>query len=656
MGTGKKESTRRAREGKQKDGNIKVKGENFYRSAKKVKQLNMYKEGKAQRDKDGNITKAASFQSRDVPTAVIEPNRKWFQNSRVISQESLTAFRSAMAEQAKDPNRFLLKSAKLPMSLIRDETSATKQKPALVDSFADVFGNKSTRKRVTMKDYSTLDDLANSAQKSIRSFNDRRSAMVQNGLLSAAAAASEGVESAIVDNALDAIDFVPPEVGHDESEALSNARMEPVFSKGQSRRIWNELYRTIDSSDVVIHVLDARDPIGTTCRTIQDYIKNDAPHKHLIYVLNKCDLVPSGVAARWVKTLQKTVPTCAFRASITNPFGKGSLISLLRQFSSLHADRKQISVGLVGYPNVGKSSVLNALLGKKACTVAPVPGETKVWQFVRLMKRIYLIDCPGIVPPDSNASPEDILLRGAVRTEKVYNPAQYIEAVLKKTKKHHMARTYELNNWTDSTDFIEQLSRKRGRLLAGGDADADGMARIVLNDFLRGKIPWFTPPPELSSEEQKAASTKGREDTKKRKRDDAESEVAKSIGASTPGTAEAAEGEDKDAEANAEAEAAEDAEVFGGFGSDSAPSDFGSDDEDDLISLGSISDEESDYGDDAETKEGDDAEEEENEDDDDDEEDASDADEADGDVTVESEDEAAPPEPIQKPKAKRQRR
>lgn len=249
------------------------------RSPEKVKQLNMFKEGRAQRDADGNITKAAAFQSRDVPTAVIEPNRKWFQNSRVISQDSLTAFRSAMAEQAKDPNRFLLKSAKLPMSLVRDETSATKQKPVLVDSFADVFGNKATRKRVTMKDFSTLDDLADTARQSMRSFNDRRSALVQNGLLSAAAAAAEGVESAIVDSALDAIDVVPPEVGHEEeADSMGHARMEHVFSKGQSRRIWNELYRTIDSSDVVIHVLDARDPIGTTCRTIQDYIKNEAPH------------------------------------------------------------------------------------------------------------------------------------------------------------------------------------------------------------------------------------------------------------------------------------------------------------------------------------------------------------------------------------------
>ena len=113
-----------------------------------------------------------------------------------------------------------------------------------------------------------------------------------------------------------------------------------------------------------------------------------------------------------------------------NPFGRGSLIDLLRQFSILHKDRKQISVGLIGYPNIGKSSIINALKGKAVAKVAPIPGETKVWQYVTLMRRIYLIDCPGIVPPNQNDTPEDLLLRGVVRVENVENPEQYIPAVL----------------------------------------------------------------------------------------------------------------------------------------------------------------------------------------------------------------------------------
>ena len=52
---------------------------------------------------------------------------------------------------------------------------------------------------------------------------------------------------------------------------------------------------------------------------------------------------------------------------------------------------------VVGYPNVGKSSVINTLISKKSCKVAPVPGETKIWQYISLMKRIFLIDCPGVV-------------------------------------------------------------------------------------------------------------------------------------------------------------------------------------------------------------------------------------------------------------------
>ncbi len=80
--------------------------------------------------------------------------------------------------------------------------------------------------------------------------------------------------------------------------------------------------------------------------------------------------VPAWVTKRWLGYLSKDFPTLAFHASVTNPFGKGSLLSLLRQLSRLRSDKKYISVGFVGYPNVGKSSVINTLRTKKVgfCT------------------------------------------------------------------------------------------------------------------------------------------------------------------------------------------------------------------------------------------------------------------------------------------------
>ncbi|CAI7564716.1 unnamed protein product [Penicillium pancosmium] len=489
MGTGKKEAARKVRQGKTDDGmgNVRTKGENFYRTAKQAKHLNMFKDGKARRNAAGDITVAASFQSRDAPVARIEPNRKWFGNTRVISQEALTSFREAVAERAADPYQVLLKTNKLPMSLIRDNDNVNglKQHQAKMEvennPFADTFGPKAQRKRVKLG-VSSLEDLAGSTADLQKSYNEKN----DNGTNE------------------DGTPIVASDVGSTVEISLTTAR-ESVFSKGQSKRIWNELYKVIDSSDVIIHVLDARDPDGTRCRSVEKYVREEAPHKHLIFVLNKCDLVPTKIAAQWVRYLSKDYPTLAMHASINNSFGKGSLITLLRQFSSLHSDRKQISVGLIGYPNTGKSSIINTLRAKKVCTVAPIPGETKVWQYVTLMKRIYLIDCPGVVPPNQNDTEEDILLRGVCRVENVHNPEQYIPAVLRRVQPQHLERTYGIKAPSDAIDFLSRLARKGGRLLKGGEPDLDGVAKMVINDFLRGKIPWFTPPP-------KAAATEGEDE------------------------------------------------------------------------------------------------------------------------------------------------
>ena len=184
---------------------------------------------------------------------------------------------------------------------------------------------------------------------------------------------------------------------------------------------------------------------------------------------------------------------------MNNPFGKGSLIQLLKQFDLLHKDKKNISVGFVGYPNVGKSSVINALKRKTVCKVAPIPGETKVWQYISLTKRIYLIDCPGIVY-DQGESETDKVLKSVVRAERIPDPETYIDAILKKTERKHIYDVYGVRDWEDCEDFIKQVCERTGKLLKGGEPDINNVAKTIIMDWQRGNIPYFEKPPKSEEE------------------------------------------------------------------------------------------------------------------------------------------------------------
>lgn len=269
-----------------------------------------------------------------------------------------------------------------------------------------------------------------------------------------------------------------------------------VFAAGQSKRIWNELHKVIDSSDVILQVLDARDPMGTRSKHIEEFLRKEKAHKNLFFVLNKVDLVPIWVTQRWVAILSAEYPTIAFHASLTHPFGKGALINLLRQLGKLHIDKKQISVGFIGYPNTGKSSIINALRSKKVCKTAPIAGETKVWQYITLMKRIFLIDCPGVVYPTAETDTEKVL-KSVVRVELVTNPEDYVETVLERVRPEYIRKTYGIPTWKDHIDFLEQLAKKSGKLLKGAEPDVNTMAKMVLNDWQRGKLPFYVAPKDF---------------------------------------------------------------------------------------------------------------------------------------------------------------
>jgi len=429
------------------------------RTAGTIKRLAMYKNFKAKRNPAGKIIKAAPYQGYvDSGTrARVEPARGWFSNTKVISQSALQKFQASMGDAMKDPYKVVMNPTKLPVTLLQEKAKYARVHMLETEPFTQTFGKKATRKKPKV----VANDLA---------------AMV-------AAAESRGdayKEESDKDRVVERPDDAP-------------AIRDWIFGAGQSKRIWNELYKVIDSSDVVIQVLDARDPLGTRSTMIEEYLRKEKTHKHLIFVLNKVDLVPTWVTQRWVAVLSQEVPTIAFHASLNHPFGKGALINLFRQLAKVHTAAKQISVGFIGYPNTGKSSVINALRSKKVCNVAPIAGETKVWQYITLMRKVYLIDCPGVVPP-KDESDEEKVLRGVVRIEHVTSPEDYIPAVLDRVKPRYLERTYKIFKYENHIDFLEQMAKKAGRLLKGGEPDVHAVANMVLNDWQRGKLPYFVPP------------------------------------------------------------------------------------------------------------------------------------------------------------------
>lgn len=436
-----------------------------------IKRLNMYRQ-KQRCNSRGKVIKPLQYQNTVAPGTVarVEPNIKWFANTKVIKQSSLQKFQEEMNAVKKDPYRVVMRQSKLPMSLLHDRIKAHNSKVHILDTetFETTFGPKAQRKRPNLS-VGELKEFAEQAEVSAQSY----SAEKDRDLVS-------------------------------EDSGVKEEAREEIFKKGQSKRIWGELYKVIDSSDVIIQVLDARDPMGTRSQSIETYLKKEKPWKHLIFVLNKCDLIPTWVTKHWVAVLSQEYPTLAFHASLTNSFGKGSLIQLLRQFGKLHSDKKQISVGFIGYPNVGKSSIINTLRSKKVCNVAPLAGETKVWQYITLMRRIFLIDCPGVVYP-SDDSETDIVLKGVVQVEKIRNPEDHIGAVLERAKAEYIQKTYRIPSWSSAEDFLEKLAFRTGKLLKGGEPDLPTVSKMVLNDWQRGRIPFFVKPPGVETDEENKA-------------------------------------------------------------------------------------------------------------------------------------------------------
>ncbi|KAJ4130710.1 nuclear GTP-binding protein nug1 [Fusarium equiseti] len=341
------------------------------------------------------------------------------------------------------------------------------------------------------------------------------------------------------------------DMDEDDSDDSDNDRG-PEMSIGQasSRKTYDRVFKqVVEEADVVLYVLDARDPEGTRSREVERQVMAAAAGgKRLILVINKVDLIPPKVLRDWLVYLRRYFPTLPLRASgaapnahtfnhrdLTVQSTSATLFKALKSFAASRQLKRAVSVGVIGYPNVGKSSVINALLSRmsgkggsssKACPAGAEAGVTTSIRSVKIDSKLTLLDSPGVVFPSSSSTQSaglvslknateahaHLVLLNAVPPKQIDDPIPAVTLLLKRLSAspdlmQKLTNVYDipalLPNRADgdfTTDFLVQVARKRGRLGRGGIPNLAAAAMTVVTDWRDGRIQGWVEPPVLAVE------------------------------------------------------------------------------------------------------------------------------------------------------------
>uniref|UniRef100_A0A3P9N3M8 Guanine nucleotide-binding protein-like 3 n=1 Tax=Poecilia reticulata TaxID=8081 RepID=A0A3P9N3M8_POERE len=289
---------------------------------------------------------------------------------------------------------------------------------------------------------------------------------------------------------------------------------EPSAKKARTVKLYSQshLLQVIDASDVVIEVLDARDPLGCRCPQLEEAVLLGGKKK-LLFVLTKIDLVPKENVEKWIECLQREFPVVAFKASTqmrdktvktkrkrvvpSNEvldrskgaacFGSECLAELLSAYAAKTQSEAALKVGVVGFPNVGKSSLINNLKGMMACHVGIAKGTTKTVQEVHMSKTVKLMDSPGVVASPSNPA-ASMALRSLQVEEGQQTVLDAVNTLLKQCDKSQVMLQYTVPDFRSSLEFLTLLAKKRGFLQKGGVPNMEQAANTFLTDWTGAKL------------------------------------------------------------------------------------------------------------------------------------------------------------------------
>ncbi|NPA86310.1 MAG: GTPase RsgA [bacterium] len=229
------------------------------------------------------------------------------------------------------------------------------------------------------------------------------------------------------------------------------------------RESWKRVLRVVRRADVVVEVLDARAPDESRIPRLEELV--EANQKQLILAINKVDLVPYSYIKYYYKQFSREYPTVLL--SVKNRWGSKKLRRKILECT----EKRPVVVGIVGYPNVGKSSIINMLRGRRVAAVSSRPGFTRGEQLVKVSSNIYIYDTPGVIIPES---PEKLALLGAYPIEKLREPEKVAEKILEKIPKELLLQVY-------GSSTLDELASK-------WNMTREAAARKVLQDWYRGRL------------------------------------------------------------------------------------------------------------------------------------------------------------------------
>lgn len=321
---------------------------------------------------------------------------------------------------------------------------------------------------------------------------------------------------------------------------------------------WRQLWRVIERSDVVVQIVDARNPLLFHCGDLERYVAELDPNKQNLLILNKADYLNRQQREAWAEYLKSVGLQAVFFSALEqgkatqerdeaetesspDPSRESSPDSLPRHneyrdhsrertedssrlytkeellelFRTVHPHSKattgQTVIGLVGYPNVGKSSTINALLSHKKVSVSTTPGKTKHFQTLQLEEGLWLCDCPGLVFPNFVSSKAEMIVHGILPIDQMTDHVPPVSLVASLIPRHVLEATYGImiprphetedpNRAPTSEELLNAYGYMRGYMTQSGVPDNPRASRYVLKDFVNGRLLYCVAPPGMDQD------------------------------------------------------------------------------------------------------------------------------------------------------------